>query len=309
MAADFEISQMSGTGSATITVKPKTTNDSENLKEQVLQVVVQGVEREVTLVQKGRVESWRRTFKVVPTGNIVFPGDEINTTQVVVVYSYEQKYYDDKPQQEFRTIPFSWTIDADWLEVESTVEGEGEEEGVPASIVTLKSTKLNQKYDPDTYLSMLNFTYPKISQEGNTKVITLTVYQDYGKNTSTFDFEPLPVVGQILTEEASAQVTVQAYRHYKINGIEVGKKVSKFKIPTIAERKTLNLTGPNFETVVYECWITDYPSEVTSTYLDSMTCTLHCKGGLSIQHVVNWSSIISGSTFSVNFSVVNKRVS
>ena len=53
MAADFEISSLSGTGTATIRVKPKAVNeDMNNIKEQVLKVVVQGVEREVTLVQK-----------------------------------------------------------------------------------------------------------------------------------------------------------------------------------------------------------------------------------------------------------------
>ena len=47
MAADFEISSLSGTGTATIRVKPKAVNeDMNNIKEQVLEVVVQGVERE-----------------------------------------------------------------------------------------------------------------------------------------------------------------------------------------------------------------------------------------------------------------------
>ena len=49
MAADFEISALSGTGTATIRVKPKAINeDRDNIKEQILKVVVQGVEREVT---------------------------------------------------------------------------------------------------------------------------------------------------------------------------------------------------------------------------------------------------------------------
>lgn len=58
MAADFEISSLSGTGTATIRVKPKAVNeDMNNIKEQVLKVVVQGVEREVTLVQRPLLNS------------------------------------------------------------------------------------------------------------------------------------------------------------------------------------------------------------------------------------------------------------
>ena len=45
LAVDFEISSLSGTGTATIRVKPKAVNTEQTLKEQVLKVVVQGVER------------------------------------------------------------------------------------------------------------------------------------------------------------------------------------------------------------------------------------------------------------------------
>nr|UVX50160.1 MAG: Putative binding domain, N-terminal [Bacteriophage sp.] len=51
--SDFEISSLSGTGPATIRVKPKAANESESNKEQVIKVIVQGVEREVTFTQKG----------------------------------------------------------------------------------------------------------------------------------------------------------------------------------------------------------------------------------------------------------------
>lgn len=52
--SDFEISSLSGTGPATIRVKPKAANESESNKEQVIKVIVQGVEREVTFTQKGK---------------------------------------------------------------------------------------------------------------------------------------------------------------------------------------------------------------------------------------------------------------
>ena len=69
MAVDFEISSLSGTGTATIRVKPKAVNTEQTLKEQVLKVVVQGVEREVTLVQKAApkiVETWGTYFSITP---------------------------------------------------------------------------------------------------------------------------------------------------------------------------------------------------------------------------------------------------
>ena len=42
MAKDFDISPLSGIGPATITVKPKSVNDSESIRDQVIKVVVQG---------------------------------------------------------------------------------------------------------------------------------------------------------------------------------------------------------------------------------------------------------------------------
>lgn len=70
MAADFEISALSGTGTATIRVKPKAINeDRDNIKKQILKVVVQGVEREVTLVQKANTtpaESWGTYWIISP---------------------------------------------------------------------------------------------------------------------------------------------------------------------------------------------------------------------------------------------------
>lgn len=85
MAADFEISSLSGTGTATIRVKPKAVNeDMNNIKEQVLKVVVQGVEREVTLVQKAApkiVETWGTYFSITPeTTSHTFDGTKRGET-------------------------------------------------------------------------------------------------------------------------------------------------------------------------------------------------------------------------------------
>ena len=61
MAADFEISSLSGTGTATIRVKPKAVNeDMNNIKEQVLKVVVQGVEDKEQLLNAIAAEAAAR---------------------------------------------------------------------------------------------------------------------------------------------------------------------------------------------------------------------------------------------------------
>ncbi len=52
--SDFEISSLSGTGPATIRVKPKAANESESNKEQVIKVIVSGSRKGSYFYTKGK---------------------------------------------------------------------------------------------------------------------------------------------------------------------------------------------------------------------------------------------------------------
>ena len=110
MSVDFEISSLSGTGTATIRVKPKAVNTEQTLKEQVLKVVVQGVEREVTLVQKAApkiVETWGTYFSITPEiTSHTFDGTKRDETLEIGVYSYQQKFINNEPQDEYRAVDY-----------------------------------------------------------------------------------------------------------------------------------------------------------------------------------------------------------
>lgn len=277
MAVDFEISSLSGTGTATIRVKPKAVNTEHTLKEQVLKVVVQGVEREVTLIQNASeiVETWRTYFSITPeTTSHTFDGTKRGETLEIGVYSYQQKFIDNEPQDEYRAIDWKLESSSDWLEVTQEI---GEANAAGKLIIKTKST--NQDHNPSNYDPLERTTTVKIiSQQEPNPEIVLNITQSPGIRTTKYGFEPtpnipFPNVGQ---NTSTARISnVKGYQYYLINGYEVAKFIKQFKITDIS--KTMNFTIPllGMDPIPFKVWLTDYPSNISTTWVSELNCTGH----------------------------------
>ena len=285
MAADFEISSLSGTGTATIRVKPKAVNeDMNNIKEQVLKVVVQGVEREVTLVQAASniVETWRTYFSITPeTTSHTFNGTKRGETLEIGVYSYQQKFINNEPQDEYRAVDWKLESSSDWLEVTKEI---GEANAAGKLIIKTKST--NQDHNPSNYDPLERTTTVKIiSQQEPNPEIVLNITQSPGIRTTKYGFEPtpnipLPNLGQNIS---TAQISnVKGYQYYLINDIQVAKFVKQFKITDIS--KTIESQFPGgigFEPIPFKVWLTDYPSNIATQWVSELNCVGHLQTRVS----------------------------
>ena len=282
MAADFEISSLSGTGTATIRVKPKAVNeDMNNIKEQVLKVVVQGVEREVTLVQKAAPkieETWGTYFSITPeTTSHTFDGTKRGETLEIGVYSYQQKFINNEPQDEYRAIDWKVESSSDWLVVTQEIG-----EANAAGKLTIKTKSTNQEHNPSNYDPLERTAIVKIilQQEPNTEIV-LNITQSPGTRTTTYGFEPTPNIpfpdpGQNIS---TAQISnVKGYRYYLINGIQVAKFIKQFKITDIsktAEGQFSGGIGSSIEPVPFKVWLTDYPSNIATQWVSELNCVGH----------------------------------
>lgn len=285
MAVDFEISSLSGTGTATIRVKPKAVNTEQTLKEQVLKVVVQGVEREVTLIQQKaapEVETWGTYFSITPeTTSHTFEGTKKGETLEIGVYSYQQKFINNEPQDEYRAIDWKLESSSDWLEVTQEI---GEANAAGKLIIKTKST--NQDHNPSNYDPLERTTTVKIilQQEPNSEIV-LNITQSPGIRTTKYGFEPTPNIqfpnfGQ---NTSTAQISnVKGYRYYLINGIQVAKFVKQFKITDIS--KTIEGQFPGgigFEPIPFKVWLTDYPSNIATQWVSELNCVGHLQTKMS----------------------------
>lgn len=279
MAVDFEISSLSGTGTATIRVKPKAVNTEQTLKEQVLKVVVQGVEREVTLIQKAApkiVETWGTYFSITPeTTSHTFDGTKKGETLEIGVYSYQQKFIDNEPQDEYRAVDWKLESSSNWLEVTQEI---GEANAAGKLIIKTKST--NQDHNPSNYDPLERTTTVKIiSQQEPNQEIVLNITQSPGTRTTKYGFEPTPNIpfpnpGQ---NTSTAQISnVKGYQYYHINGYEVAKFIKQFKITDIS--KTIEGQFPGgigFEPIPFKVWLTDYPSNIATQWVSELNCVGH----------------------------------
>lgn len=285
MAVDFEISSLSGTGTATIRVKPKAVNTEQTLKEQVLKVVVQGVEREVTLVQKAApkiVETWGTYFSITPeTTSHTFDGTKRGETLEIGVYSYQQKFIDNEPQDEYRAIDWKVESSSDWLEVTQEIG-----EANAAGKLTIKTKSTNQDHNPSNYDPLERTAIVKIilQQEPNTEIV-LNITQSPGTRTTKYGFEPTPNIpfpnfGQ---NTSTAQISnVKGYQYYLINGIQVAKFIKQFKITDIS--KTIEDQFPGgigFEPIPFKVWLTDYPSNIATQWVSELNCVGHLQTTMS----------------------------
>lgn len=278
MAVDFEISSLSGTGTATIRVKPKAVNTEQTLKEQVLKVVVQGVEREVTLVQAASkiVETWRTHFSITPeTTSHTFNGTKRGETLEISVYSYQQKFINNKPQDEYRAVDWKVESSSDWLEVTQEIG-----EANAAGKLTIKTKSTNQEHNPSNYDPLKRTTTVKIiSQQEPNQEIVLNITQSPGIRTTEYGFEPTPNIPfpSIGQNTSTAQISnVKGYQYYLINGIQVAKFIKQFKITDIS--KTIDGQFPggiDFEPVPFKVWLTDYPSNIATQWVSELNCVGH----------------------------------
>lgn len=294
MAVNFEISSLSGTGTATIRVKPKAVNTEQTLKEQVLKVVVQGVEREVTLIQQKaapKVETWGTYFSITPeTTSHTFDGTKKGETLEIGVYSYQQKFINNEPQDEYRAVDWKLESSSDWLEVTQEI---GEANAAGKLIIKTKST--NQDHNPSNYDPLERTTTVKIilQQEPNPEIV-LNITQSPGIRTTKYGFEPTPNIpcpnpGQ---NTSTAQISnVKGYQYYLINGIQVAKFVKQFKITDIS--KTIEDQFPGIigsEPPTFKVWLTDYPSNIATQWVSELNCVGHLQtimgvfGGIQVSY-------------------------
>lgn len=285
MAVDFEISSLSGTGTATIRVKPKAVNTEQTLKEQVLKVVVQGVEREVTLIQAALkiVETWRTYFSITPEiTSHTFDGTKKDETLEIGVYSYQQKFINNKPQDEYHAVDWKLESSSDWLKVVTQEIGEANAAG--KLIIKTKST--NQNHNPSNYDPLERTAIVKIiSQQEPNPEIVLNITQSPGIRTTKYGFEPTPNIPfpNLGQNTNTAQISnVKGYQYYLINGIQVAKFVKQFKITDIS--KTIEGQFPEDlspEPITYKVWLTDYPSNIATQWVSELNCVGHLQTRVS----------------------------
>lgn len=289
--SDFEISSLSGTGPATIRVKPKAANESESNKEQVIKVIVQGVEREVTFIQKGKpqvVETWKPFLTISPdSDSYTFDGTKRLEIWGVSVYSYEQKYIGGEPQEEYRAL--DWTVEnsLDWLNITKEI-GEGNNAGK----LTVKTLSYNNEYEASTYNPKERSGVIRIVSQAGTKDITIK--QSPGKRTTKYGFEPTPNIPFPNIGQGSSTASirgVKGYQYYHINGYEVAKFIKQFKITDIS--KTIEGTipsSPGMGPISFKVWLTDYPSNISTTWVSELNCVGHLQtiasgfGGIQVTY-------------------------
>lgn len=284
MAVDFEISSLSGTGTATIRVKPKAVNTEQTLKEQVLKVVVQGVEREVTLVQAAPkiVETWGTYFSITPeTTSHTFEGTKKGETLEIGVYSYQQKFINNEPQDEYRAVDWKVESSSDWLGVTQEIG-----EANAAGKLTIKTKSTNQEHNPSNYDPLERTAIVKIisQQEPNTEIV-LNITQSPGTRTTKYGFEPTPNIPfpNLDQNTSTAQISnVKGYQYYLINDIQVAKFIKQFKITDIS--KTIEGQFPGdlgLESIPFKVWLTDYPSNIATQWVSELNCVGHLQTILS----------------------------
>lgn len=273
MAVDFEISSLSGTGTATIRVKPKAVNTEQTLKEQVLKVVVQGVEREVTLIQQKaapKVETWGTYFSITPeTTSHTFDGTKKGETLEIEVYSYQQKFLNNVPQDEYRAVDWKIETTVDWLEVTQEV-GEGNKPGK----AIIKTLSRNGEYQSGTYNPIERTGVVKIIQsEKFEKAINIT--QSPSVRVVTYEIRPVAGLGHsVANNPAVKTATFRGYIVYTINGEEVATFIRPFRVPKIGETVNGTIPNPSGDPIPWKLWFTNYPSAAT-TSVDELTCTIH----------------------------------
>lgn len=104
---------------------------------------------------------------------------------------------------------------------------------------------------------------------------------------------PFPNLGQ---NTSTAQISnVKGYQYYLINGIQVAKFIKQFKITDIS--KTIEGQFPGgigSEPIPFKVWLTDYPSNISTTWVSELNCTGHLETRISgLGGVVVYNGVIN----------------
>lgn len=174
----------------------------------------------------------------------------------------------------------------DWLNITKEI-GEGNNAGK----LTVKTLSYNNEYEASTYNPKERSGVIRIVSQAGTKDITIK--QSPGKRTTEYGFEPTPNIPIPLPSVGQGSITasirgVKGYRYYHINGYEVAKFIKQFKITDIS--KTIEGTLLAAPGAVYKVWLTDYPSNISTTWVSELNCTGHLEinmfsiGGLFVTY-------------------------
>lgn len=211
-------------------------------------------------------------------------------TLEIRVYSYQQKFINNEPQDEYRAVDWKLESSSDWLEVTQEI---GEANAAGKLIIKTKST--NQDHNPSNYDPLERTTTVKIiSQQEPNPEIVLNITQSPGIITTKYGFEPTPNIPSpnLGQNTSTAQISnVKGYQYYLINGIQVAKFVKQFKITDIS--KTIEGRFPGSigsEPILFKVWLTDYPSNIATQWVSELNCVGHLQtlmsgfGGIQVTY-------------------------
>lgn len=293
MAADFEVSSLSGTGTATIRVKPKAVNeDMDNIKEQVLKVIVQGVEREVTLVQKAApkvVETWGTYFSITPETIVhTFDGTKSDESLEIGVYSYQQKFINNEPQDEYRAVDWKVESTVDWLTI-TKESGELNQLGK----VIIKTKSVNSEFSGDDADPIKRTGAVKIIQNIEAEPFKeIAIIQSEGKVSFHLKVDGNGTnIGGMAMYEGSKDVTLDVTIDKWINSRTVKTYLNPMiKIPTLGERQsfsgTSNIGGTSL-TYSGEGWVSNTGGLTSNWYgHTTITCNFKANGKSKFDQVI-----------------------
>lgn len=159
----------------------------------------------------------------------------------------------------------------DWLNITKEI-GEGNNAGK----LTVKTLSYNNEYEASTYNPKERSGVIRIVSQAGTKDITIK--QSPGKRTTKYGFEPTPNIPFPGVGQGSSTASirgVKGYQYYHINGYEVAKFVKQFKITDISKTIEGTLSAPGADSFPYKVWLTDYPSNISTTWVSELNCTGH----------------------------------
>ena len=125
-----------------------------------------------------------------------------------------------------------------------------------------------------------------------------TIKQSPGKRTTEYGFEPTPNIPFPGVGQGSSTASirgVKGYQYYHINGYGVAKFVKQFKITDISKTIEGTLPAPGADHFPYKVWLTDYPSNISTTWVSELNCTGHLETNISSMGgiIVTYNGIIN----------------
>lgn len=282
MAEYFDISQLSGTGPTTITLKPKAINDTESMQQQVLKVRAGDVEKTITLIQEPKKETLGSpVFKVNKT-SLSFDGTKTGESLEIEVSSYLEKFLNGKPTGELVPVSFTFEASVDWVNIE-TIEDKG-----TSVILKVTTSSMNNEYDLVSYDPVVRSGVIGFTQDGKPTSGEVTLTQSKGKVRFEFrapgNMQALHS-GLASSESYSKDLDIRFEILKLINNKSAHTYQAYCKIPTLANRWSFSgkvggdggLGGGLLPERDYsaEGWVTN-SNVITSSFVNQ--ATLSCNG-------------------------------